>query len=425
MAKGNLFLGTASKSVGDITLMRRNGQQVARVRVRKIANPKSAGQVRQRMMLAAVSRFYAPLSSCLEQSFEGLTKAQSYSKFLQTNMRLARAYGVAVPKDAGFIPLPFRVSSGTMPSANYYYNSADDAGFILDLGGNLERDTYTVAAISQALIARYGLEEGDQVTFIWSLQDGEPDTGGEHVYNVQYRRLWIDTTDTTVLSLGTLSFLSTGGNLVINEDNDWLRGFAVIFSHWENGQWRRSNQLMAVAAGIDEDYMGEEAFKRYFPEWTRADVQPSSDVYLNGAPASAGGLTFTAYGLTWVEPEPGGGGTAHAEVDYDTVYKVVGLRLTGDTADDVAMLVCDDGVERRLMEMSERSDQYLKQLSGRRGGTSSSFTVNSNVTSAATAAVCVGIETAQGGGEDPAWFERYLSFFAQYGYNVFNMLYAY
>lgn len=319
--------------------MRRNGQQVARVRVRKIANPKSAGQVRQRMMLAAVSRFYAPLSSCLEQSFEGLTKAQSYSKFLQTNMRLARAYGVAVPKDAGFIPLPFRVSSGTMPSANYYYNSNADAGFVLDLGGNLPAGDITVASLSQALISRYGLEEGDQVTFIWSLQDGEPDTGGEHVYNVQYRRLWVDTTDTTVLNLGTLSFLSPSGDLVIGEENDWLRGFAVIFSHWENGQWRRSNQLMAVAAGMDADYMGEEAFKRYFPEWTRADVEPSSDVYLNGSLAH-GAPNFATVTLN---------GTQYTFIGY-------AQRTIGGI--DYVVLLGSDGKDYYLRAMSERSDVY-------------------------------------------------------------------
>ena len=49
MAKGNLILGTASRSIGDVTMYRRNGQQVSRARVRNIGNPRTEGQAKQRM----------------------------------------------------------------------------------------------------------------------------------------------------------------------------------------------------------------------------------------------------------------------------------------------------------------------------------------------------------------------------------------
>ena len=69
MAKGNLFLGTAARSVGDVVMYRREGSQVSRVRVRKIANPKTDAQCAQRAYMSAVVRFYQPLADILERSF--------------------------------------------------------------------------------------------------------------------------------------------------------------------------------------------------------------------------------------------------------------------------------------------------------------------------------------------------------------------
>lgn len=282
MAKGNLFLGTASRSVGDVTLMRRNGQQVARARVRKIANPRSHGQAAQRMLTAAITRFYSPFAGALEKSWEGKNKMDSYAAYLKQAHKRGKAMKFAVPKDYGFAPIPVQVSAGTIPSVSLAYNEQADAGFILECGFTAPSESVTFATFSQAMIAKYGLEDGDQVTFIWALNDVEAEEG----YIPQYHRIWLDITDTTPLSsslLGGLKFEADAeGNLVISEENDAIAGMAVIISHYDNGVWRRSTQNFVVAPG-DSVFYGDAKFNEYVGSWMDGASTPVSNVYLNGS----------------------------------------------------------------------------------------------------------------------------------------------
>ena len=58
MAKGNMLQGMARGSVGDIVFSHSKGQQVARVRNRKPANPKSGLQMKQRSAFLCPLLFY-------------------------------------------------------------------------------------------------------------------------------------------------------------------------------------------------------------------------------------------------------------------------------------------------------------------------------------------------------------------------------
>lgn len=100
MAKGNPFLGTSSGSVGDVTLYRRNGEQISRVRVRQVANPKTSKQVYTRAILATVAKAYSAGHVIFDHAFEGEqvpSGAQRY--FLRENLRMLRA-NIAADRDA-------------------------------------------------------------------------------------------------------------------------------------------------------------------------------------------------------------------------------------------------------------------------------------------------------------------------------------
>lgn len=100
MAKGNPFLGTSSGSVGDVTLYRRNGEQISRVRVRQVANPQTSKQVFTRAILATISKAYSAGHVIFDHSFEGEqvpSGAQRY--FLRENLRMLRA-NIAADRDA-------------------------------------------------------------------------------------------------------------------------------------------------------------------------------------------------------------------------------------------------------------------------------------------------------------------------------------
>ena len=338
MAKGNLLLGTASRSIGDVTMYRRNGQQVSRARVRKIGNPRTEGQAKQRMLQAALTRFYSPLASCLEKSFEGKNKMDSYSKFLAVNNRIGRNM-FAVPKNAGWVPVPVKVSGGTMPSPNVSYDDTNDAGFNLDVPFSGETNLGT---LSQALMDAYGLSEGDQVTIIAAINRS---TADEPNFTPVYFRFFLKPASVdAVPSFGGVSFNAESGVVAIDHVDDALAGVAVIFSRYENNAWRRSNSFMVLAPNVAEDFTGTEGIAKWLDEWMNGKTVPTSDVYLNGSTESpltphAGSVTVTL---------------------NDTSYTFIGSghRVIGQN--DYAYLITSDGTRKYLKNGNDKSDNFGK-----------------------------------------------------------------
>lgn len=340
MAKGNLLLGTASRSIGDVTMYRRNGQQVSRARVRKIGNPRTEGQAKQRMLQAALTRFYSPLATCLEKSFEGKNKMDSYSKFLSVNNRIGRDM-FAVPKNAGWVPVPVKVSGGTMPSPTVSYNSVDDANFILDAKASATFDT--LGDLSSALKDAYGLQEGDQVTVIFAKSNGLSE--GE-VFTPYYFRFFIKSTSVDAMPkyYGVSFAGEQGSNISIIEDNDNIVACAVIFSRYENEVWRRSNSYMALGPTLLANFTGTEGIAKWLDEWMNGSTVPTSDVYLNGSTESqlaphAGSVTVTINGTSYTFIGSG--------------HRVIGQN-------DYAYLITSDGERKYLKNGNEKSDQYGK-----------------------------------------------------------------
>lgn len=339
MAKGNLLLGTASRSIGDVTMYRRNGQQVSRARVRKIGNPRTEGQAKQRMLQAALTRFYSPLASCLEKSFEGKNKMDSYSKFLAVNNRIGRNV-FAVPKNAGWVPVPVKVSGGTMPSPTVSWDEANDAGFLLDalVEGNLA----TLGDLSSALKTAYGLEEGDQVTVIFAKTNGD---GENEVFTPYYFRFFIKSTSVDALpDYFGVGFSVSNASVKIEDADDNIVACAVIFSRYENGAWRRSNSYMALGPTLLADFTGTEGIAKWLDEWMNGTTVPTSDVYLNGSTESqlaphAGSVTVTLNGTSYT-------------------FIGAGHRVIGQN--DYAYLITSDGERKYLKNNNEKSDNYGK-----------------------------------------------------------------
>lgn len=278
MAKHNIMLGTASGSLGDIVMARQNGQQVQRTRVRTIANPKTEGQAAQRMLMAAITRFYSPLTTCLERSFEGLNRSKSYSKFLKVNAQLGKSQLFAVPKDAGLVPVPVKLSAGTMPSPAVSFDTTAGHGFKMDVSGAAAADNW--GELSQQIIAKYGVQNGDQITIICCI---ESQMAGE--YNIEYNRFYLDINSTAAIPVvGVCTLEAFAGYLAIDHPDQKLAACGIIFSHYQNQKWRRSNSYMVLAPTILSAFVGERAFDNWMPTWQGAVAQvPISQVYLNGA----------------------------------------------------------------------------------------------------------------------------------------------
>lgn len=255
MAKGNLLLGTAGNSVGDVVMYRREGAQVSRVRVRKIKNPKTDAQSLQRAAFSPVAKFYSPLAVVLERSFEGLSKMKSYNKFLKTNIDLARANGWLLPKGTGFFPLPYKLSQGTLPVTSLEI-SAGSEKFIIK-GISPAENYSTVGQLSTAFIAA-GYQNGDIVTIICVRQNGANISDGFVPVANQFA---IDSTSSVTLAVAmpSLTFGVSGDYAMFDLATGTSVAAAVIVARFENEKWRRSTQDLIVKSSImsaitDADY---------------------------------------------------------------------------------------------------------------------------------------------------------------------------
>lgn len=278
MAKHNLFLGTAAGSVGDVTVYRRDGAQVARVRVRDVANPKSTSQSTQRNFLAPVAKFFAPLAVVLAQSFEGLSKMKSYSAFLKKNIEKARENGWYLDKGTPFFPLPYQVSRGTIKPVSYSWD-ADGVGK-LDTAIDIAAAPTTIGQLSQAFID-YGYSAGDQVTIILVAKDDDNN------YYPVYDRFILEPASTALIenAISGIAFEQASDETLVIHATNVTGNVAgcVIVSRFENGVWRRSSQSMAVDPAIVLSVTSEDARKAAIASYGKSASSNDGNVYLDGA----------------------------------------------------------------------------------------------------------------------------------------------
>lgn len=129
--KGNMFLGMARGSIGDVVYYRMNGEQIARARNRHIANPNSYGQIVQRSITSTVARAYIAGKAIFDHSFEGKrVPSGSANRFRMVNANLLRSQiiseisssspagelSAAVVQRGAVYPVPnaYRISEGSL-----------------------------------------------------------------------------------------------------------------------------------------------------------------------------------------------------------------------------------------------------------------------------------------------------------------------
>ena len=278
MAKGNLLLGTAKNSVGDVVMYRREGAQITRVRVRNVKNPKTDAQSFQRAIMAPIAKFYSPLSVVLERSFEGLSKAKSHNKFNQVNANLARKSKWALPKGTGFFPLPYQLSQGTLPVVDV--SSVDTYFIIMDGVSHTGEAPTTIGELSSDFV-KAGYKDGDVVTIIAVL--GNVVEKSSFPVSIQFA---IDITSnallTTLAKSGLTITVGKQNEWKIQHDDDLIQAAAVIVSRFDGTMWRRSTQSLVVnprvLSGVTADAAVAAAIASYGK--TAGDGNPL--VYLDG-----------------------------------------------------------------------------------------------------------------------------------------------
>lgn len=240
MATGNLFLGSAKRSVGDVTMYIRNGKQISRVRRRTVSNPRSGLQLAQRCILKTVSTAYSVLAPICGQSFQGKqSRSMNQARFQKLNLNMLRTKAAAAVSGEGMteagiyenttgnfvgkqtlgaVVNPYVISEGNLSFDSKYFIDTDD-GFYLSVDYPIATVTY------QQFIDALGLEPGDQLTFCvltsdTTLEDQVAPNMGL-LTNFLFCRVILMPSDGDMTS--TL-FTGSGGNYTINKPNSRNEG---------------------------------------------------------------------------------------------------------------------------------------------------------------------------------------------------------
>lgn len=171
MSKGNMLLGHARGKVGSLVFSRSNGQQVVRARAEVVKNPQTETQMVQRIILNTIAQAYSRMSEIVDHSFEGVAPGLASMAYfnsknmdaLRNKIKIALADGKSYDEVLAFSPLnsatfcpnSFLIAKGTLPEI-----VAENVGGYRAAMPHIAGNTYA------DVIAAYGLERGDQLTFV-------------------------------------------------------------------------------------------------------------------------------------------------------------------------------------------------------------------------------------------------------------------
>lgn len=174
--KGNLFLGTGRGKVGDVVFYRAEGEQLARVRIRKIKNPNTDGQIYSRALMSTVTRAYSAGRAIFDHSFEGKrVGAANQRRFSALNLDALRAQldqELATPPQGGSGML-FVGPNATAPVGNQYIvseGSLTNTFFSFSVDNNVQTLHWPAALANEkvgAYLSRIGVNENDIYTFVF------------------------------------------------------------------------------------------------------------------------------------------------------------------------------------------------------------------------------------------------------------------
>lgn len=269
MAKGNLFLGLARGSVGDVTFYRRNAQQISRVRVRKVKNPQSNAQMWQRAINHTAVEAYSVLKSICDHSYQGVAYGSpSYSKFLSLNMDMLRSEASGTLQESsgqraycpfgfkGITAMPYIIAQGSVMAADATFSAqtGEDTFEAVSLGDlpNVQVLNFTYAMMADMLHA----QQGDQITILRvpnpALAGFEDEPLGR---NLMVARVILDPAEgdfnTTPFLDAAPSGSGAGVGFIVNSPNIRNEGRFVFSTGGATG-----NELFASVNEFENDNVG-------------------------------------------------------------------------------------------------------------------------------------------------------------------------
>lgn len=298
MAKGNMLLGKARGSVGDLTFSVSNGKQVIKSKPAQVTNRQTKAQMIQRILMNTVSQAYSKMAEICDHSFEGVAYgASSMAYFMKMNLkylrRLAAENGLDNQGMPNVVPLGSNylatnnwiISRGTLPEVNFMESKEFKA---ISMGA---ANTYA------SVIQQLGAQRGDQLTLLTIAGTSVADL------HFNFARIILDPRDAqgNELDLST-EFVDNQGAVVspnprnenygINLEADGTDLYifssdpaytacraAILSRQGDDGIWCRSNASFIQGPDLQVGYTIQEAYD----DFISGGLDVVSSRYLNNA----------------------------------------------------------------------------------------------------------------------------------------------
>lgn len=312
MAKGIEMNGMLRGKRGGVVYSRSNGEQISRVRVTQIANPKTTKQQAQRCIFATATAAYSKMKAICDHSFEGVKYgAKSQQAFMKENLALLRNRAAAdegnflIPNISVLMANPYLISKGSLSNVQ---------GLDI-LNGNDSIFTDSLVPVNGIISVKnfcdsLSIKKGDQITIVALVDRGGNPVGsyaGREYRNIHfvYCRMTVlpNAADNDVVydsseaSFGNaiiveniapeattnidFSFTTsqTGSNFNV-VSYDAILAMAVIRSAKEGDKWLRSTEHLTLnPEGLVYN------FNDILPAWQEGTtpLEVGSERYLNNA----------------------------------------------------------------------------------------------------------------------------------------------
>lgn len=307
MARQNSTITVQGKLGNIVGYKGRDGKRLARIRQTEVKNPKTDGQIIQRMILATASKAYGRMKSIVDHSWQGVSYggiSQSYflkraiediRTFVSANLpnatetNLLNFRGLAEPKNYAMSGVGLLVSEGTLPTINTILTTGESPEFD-HFGGMVNLENATVSDVLGAL----GGVVGDQLTIIAIASNGQFYTS-RYVVNAeatgtQLNEPWDGTADGDAFdnksSVGILNIQVSNGKIVPSIGGGLsVIAATIILSRKEGNNWLRSTQRLVPIGDNINTLLVENGPNVVLPLWKAgtAVINTENPYYLNNA----------------------------------------------------------------------------------------------------------------------------------------------
>lgn len=287
MATQNSTITVKGKLGNIVGYKGRDGKRLARIRQTEVKNPKTNGQIIQRMILATASKAYGRMKTIVDHSWQGVSYGGvSQSYFLKKAMERIRKFvadsiaampasitdplqwvGLARPDSLAEAGFGLQISEGTIPSVSATYaqvGEGEDTDTVLDHFGSLiESATQENPANVNEVLRSIGAKLGDQITAVAILANGEF-TKSRYVIKAdatseELSESWptnseidggpFDESETMVNS--SVYIIADGTKLKVTTGTSDVAAAAIIISRKDGNTWQRSTQYLMPVGMVD------------------------------------------------------------------------------------------------------------------------------------------------------------------------------